>query len=156
MRDRGPGRSAEGDPDIEEQMDQGEEIEPRRQHREVQVTVNLVVMGLSWIMDYGPTFSSTARPETINTIYAWTASEDWELNKIDMKVFFLHGELDKPVYMTQPKGYETGKGKVCKVYKSIYGMPNASRVSAKKLYGVLKDAGYVQCKSDEKMKRGKQ
>jgi hypothetical protein len=109
----------------------------------------LVVMGLSWIMDYGPTFSSTARPETINTIYAWTASEDWELNKIDMKVFFLHGELDKPVYMTQPKGYEAGKDKVCKVYKSIYGMPNASRVSAKKLYGVLKDAGYVQCKSDE-------
>ena len=43
---------------------------------------------------------------------------------MDVKTTFLHGDLDKEIYMEQPEGF-TIKGKegyVCKLKKSLYGL----------------------------------
>ena len=48
---------------------------------------------------------------------------------MDAKTTFLHGDLDKEIYMEQLEGF-TIKGKedyVCKLKKSLYGLKQASR-----------------------------
>jgi hypothetical protein len=43
---------------------------------------------------------------------------------MDLNFFFLNGEVEKEIYMKQPKGFvQTGKNNlVCKLNKSIYGL----------------------------------
>lgn len=33
-------------------------------------------------------------------------NEDLELEQLDVKMTFLHGDLEKEIYMSQPEGYE--------------------------------------------------
>ena len=48
-----------------------------------------------------------------------------EVEQMDVKTTFLHGELEKQIYMRQPEGYacrDTYKDKVCLLKKSLYGL----------------------------------
>lgn len=54
---------------------------------------------------------------------------DFELEQLDVKTTFLHGNLDEKIYMIQPKSFEQ-KGKescVCFLKKSLYGLKQAPR-----------------------------
>ena len=51
---------------------------------------------------------------------------DLELHQMDVKTIFLNGELEKEVYMTQPKGFFSSADELCKLNKSIYGLKQAS------------------------------
>ena len=45
-----------------------------------------------------------------------------------MKIAFLNGELNKKVYMIPPEEFiSTDESKVCKLYRSIYGLKQVSR-----------------------------
>ncbi|KAI5350961.1 hypothetical protein L3X38_003852 [Prunus dulcis] len=48
---------------------------------------------------------------------------------MDVKMTFLHGDLDEDIYMSQPQGFiETTKGNmVCRLKKSLYGLKQSSR-----------------------------
>jgi hypothetical protein len=48
---------------------------------------------------------------------------------VDVKTFFLNGNLTKDVHMTQPEDFVDPKhaGKICKLQKSIYGLKQASQ-----------------------------
>lgn len=47
---------------------------------------------------------------------------DLELEQIDVKTTFLHGELDEIIYMEQPERFEVQKGKdiVCLLKRSLW------------------------------------
>lgn len=49
---------------------------------------------------------------------------DWELEQIDVKITFLHGNLLETIYMRQPKWLvdKTKPDHVCLLKKSIYGL----------------------------------
>nr|GEY93839.1 retrotransposon protein, putative, Ty1-copia subclass [Tanacetum cinerariifolium] len=63
---------------------------------------------------------------SIRVILALTACKDYELEQIDVKTTFLHGNLEEVVYMKQPLGYEQGN-KVCLLMKLIYGLKQSPR-----------------------------
>jgi len=54
---------------------------------------------------------------------------DLELEQMDVKTTFLHGELEEKIYIKQPEGYiQKGKeNKVSLLNKSIYGLKQSPR-----------------------------
>ncbi|GJW07711.1 retrotransposon protein, putative, ty1-copia subclass [Tanacetum coccineum] len=65
-------------------------------------------------------------------ILSLTAYEDHELEQLDVKTAFLHGNLEETIYMRQPPGFEEGTGnKVYLLKKSLYGLkqsPSKSKI----------------------------
>lgn len=89
-------------------------------------------------IDYQETFSPVVRFDTIRTLISIAASESLEIKQFDVKTAFLHAKVDEEIYMRQPKGFEDGSNKVCKLQKSIYGLKQASRCWNQRLTSFLK------------------
>ncbi|GKA88835.1 retrotransposon protein, putative, ty1-copia subclass [Tanacetum coccineum] len=51
-------------------------------------------------------------------ILSLTACEDYELEQLDVKTAFLHGNLEETIYMRQPPGFEEGTGNKSQVFTS--------------------------------------
>nr|GEW78285.1 retrotransposon protein, putative, Ty1-copia subclass [Tanacetum cinerariifolium] len=66
------------------------------------------------------------RHTSIRVILALTACKDFELEQLDVKTAFLHGNLEEVIYMRQPPGYEQGN-KACLLKKSLYGLKQSPR-----------------------------
>ena len=66
---------------------------------------------------------------SIRTVLSLVAVEDLHLEQLDVKIAFLHGDLEEEIYMEQPQGYMvTGKEKMmCRLKKSLYGLKQAPR-----------------------------
>ncbi|GJZ97506.1 retrotransposon protein, putative, ty1-copia subclass [Tanacetum coccineum] len=61
-------------------------------------------------------------------ILSLTACEDYELEQLDVKMAFLHGNLEETIYIRQSPGFEEGMGnKVCLLKKSLYGLKQSPR-----------------------------
>ncbi|GKC60123.1 retrotransposon protein, putative, ty1-copia subclass [Tanacetum coccineum] len=77
-------------------------------------------------IDYNEVFSPVVRHTSIRVILALTACKDYELEQLDVKTAFLHGNLEEVIYMRQPPGYEQGN-KICLLKKSLYGLKQSPR-----------------------------
>ncbi|GJV72537.1 retrotransposon protein, putative, ty1-copia subclass [Tanacetum coccineum] len=74
-------------------------------------------------IDYNEVFSPVVRHTSIRVILSLTACEDYELEQLDVKTAFLHGNLKETIYMRQPPSFKEGTGnKVCLLKKSLYGL----------------------------------
>ena len=56
-------------------------------------------------IDYNEIFSPFLKYTTIRTILALVVQFNWELEQLDVKTAFLHGELEETIYMHQPEGF---------------------------------------------------
>ncbi|RVW83457.1 Retrovirus-related Pol polyprotein from transposon TNT 1-94 [Vitis vinifera] len=68
------------------------------------------------------------------------ASLDLEIQRMDVKTAFLHGDLDTEIYMEQLEGFVL-KGKedyVCKLKKSLYGLKQAPRQNVSRIDNLKK------------------
>ena len=76
---------------------------------------------------------------------------DWELEQLDVKTAFLHGDLEETIYMHQPEGFVRpgDEDKVCLLKKSIYGLKQASRQWHKKFDDHVLKSGFCRSKYDE-------
>ena len=102
----------------------------------VKYKVRLVVKGFNQKqgIDFDEIFSPMVKMRLIRVILGLTASLDLELEQMDVKTAFLHGDLEEEIYMVQPEGFET-KGKehrVCRLKKSLYGLKQPPRQWYKK------------------------
>ena len=63
---------------------------------------------------------------------------------MDVKTVFLHGDLDKEIYMEQPEGFTIKEKEdyVCKLKKSLYGLKQTPRQWYKKFKSVMGEQGY--------------
>ena len=80
-------------------------------------------------IDYNEVFSPVVKHSFIRILLALVTQYLYELNQLDVKTAFLHGNLEEEIYMAQPLGFKvTGKEKlVCKLEKSLYGLKQSPR-----------------------------
>lgn len=101
-------------------------------------------------LDYDETFSPVVKFESVRTIIAISAENNFLLHQMDVTSAFLNGFLDEEIYMTQPEGFVV-KGQenlVCKLKKSLYGLKQAPRCWNTSIDGHLKKLGFAQTVSD--------
>ncbi|KAL6334059.1 hypothetical protein AAG906_001815 [Vitis piasezkii] len=101
-------------------------------------------------IDFDEIFSPVVKMSSIRVVLGLAASLDLEIQQMDVKTAFLHGDLDKEIYMEQPEGFVL-KGKedyVCKLKKSLYGLKQAPRQWYKKFESVMGEQGYRKTTSD--------
>jgi len=84
----------------------------------------LVAKGYSQVpgIDFGDIFSPVSKVTSIRLLLSIVAAFDFEVEQMDVKTTFLHGDLEEEIYMKQPKGFVV-KGKkelVCKLKKYLY------------------------------------
>ena len=88
---------------------------------------------------------------SIRVALSLVASMDLELEQLDVKTAFLHGDLEEEIYMVQPEGFEV-KGKehlVYKLKKSLYGLKQAPRQWYKKFDSFMVGHGYKRTAADQ-------
>ena len=74
-------------------------------------------------------FSPIVKHTSIRMLLVIVARFDLELEQMDVKTAFLHGELEEKIYMKQPEGYilENKENKVSLLKKSLYGLKQSHR-----------------------------
>jgi hypothetical protein len=112
----------------------------------------LVAKGYSQVegIYFGDIFYLVAMLTYIGFILSIVASFDLEVEQMDVKTTFLHGDLEEEIYMKQPKGFVV-KGKkelVCKLKKSLYGMKKSPRVWYKTFDTYILGLGFVRSRAD--------
>jgi hypothetical protein len=94
--------------------------------KEDRYKARLVAKGYSQIpgIDFKDVFSPVVKHSSIRTLLSIVAMHDYELEQLDVKTAFLHGELEEVIYMDQPEGFVVpGKENlVCRLKKSLYGL----------------------------------
>jgi len=80
-------------------------------------------------IDFNEIFSPVVCHTYIRVLLAFVALFDLELEQLDVKTTFLHGELEEEIYMEQPEGFIVpGKEHfVCRLKKSLYGLKQAPK-----------------------------
>uniref|UniRef100_A0A2N9GKI3 Integrase catalytic domain-containing protein n=1 Tax=Fagus sylvatica TaxID=28930 RepID=A0A2N9GKI3_FAGSY len=75
-------------------------------------------------IDYDEVFSPVVRHTSIRAVLALVADQDLELEQLDVKTAFLHGNLEEEIFMEQPEGFKQPgtENLVCRLKKSLYGL----------------------------------
>src|SRR6202034_4029134 len=86
----------------------------------------------------------------IRLLLSVDAAFDFEVEYMDVKTTFLHGDLEEEIYMKQPEGFAV-KGKkelVCKLKKSLYGLKQPPRMWYQKFDTFIWGLGFTRSKVD--------
>ena len=79
-------------------------------------------------IDFNEIFSPVVKQASIRAIMAKAVTFDLEVDQMDVKTTFLHGNLEETIYMKQPRGFESSNAnQVCLLKKSLYGLRQAPR-----------------------------
>nr|AAR87163.1 putative polyprotein [Oryza sativa Japonica Group]AAU89150.1 integrase core domain containing protein [Oryza sativa Japonica Group]ABF98081.1 retrotransposon protein, putative, Ty1-copia subclass [Oryza sativa Japonica Group] len=114
--------------------------------------VRLVAKGFSQIagVDYNDVFSPVVKHSSIRTFFSIVTMHDLELEQLDVKTTFLHGELEEEIYMDQPEGFIVpGKEDyVCKLKRSLYGLKQSPRQWYKRFDSFMLSHGFKRSEFD--------
>ncbi|KAL5757330.1 hypothetical protein ACOSP7_019941 [Xanthoceras sorbifolium] len=112
----------------------------------------LVAKGYSQVhgVDFNDVFSPVVKHSSIRVLLALVAMHNLELEQLDVKTAFLHGELEETIYMQQPEGFEIEgkKDHVCLLKKSLYGLKQSPRQWYKRFDSFMISHGYSRSQYD--------
>nr|GEW02651.1 hypothetical protein [Tanacetum cinerariifolium] len=81
-------------------------------------------------------------------VHGFTQRADYELEQLDVKTTFLHGNFKEVIYMMQPPGYELGN-KVCLLKKSLYCLKQSPRQWYRRFDEYMLSNGFKRSKQAE-------
>ncbi|WVY90442.1 hypothetical protein V8G54_035956 [Vigna mungo] len=101
-------------------------------------------------IDFDEIFSPVVNMTSIRAILGLAAKLDLEIEQLDVKTTFLHGDLEEKIYMKQPEGFEEpGKEHlVCRLKKSLYGLKQAPRQWYKKFDSFMIQHNFKKTSAD--------
>ena len=118
----------------------------------VKYKARLVVKGFSQKQEinFDEIFFPVVKMSSIWVVLGLVASLDLELEQLDVKTNFLHGDLKEEIYMDQPEGFKLKRKEhmVCKLIKSLYGLKQAPRQWYKKFESFMVGHGYTRTNAD--------
>ena len=118
----------------------------------VKYKARLVVKGFGQKkgIDFDEIFSPVVKLSSIRIILGLATNQDLEIEQLDVKTAFLHGDLEEEIYMQQPEGFEDKRKEdlVCKLKKSLYGLKQAPRQWYKKFDSFMVGHGYRRTAAD--------
>ncbi|SGY82991.1 BQ5605_C009g05611 [Microbotryum silenes-dioicae] len=94
-------------------------------------------------VNYAPVVKFTS----IRALIALAAANGYHVHQADVNKVYLHGKLDKPLYMRVPQGINM-PGKILRLSKSIYGLRQAGTIWNAEIDSTLRSLGYVPTRSD--------
>lgn len=113
----------------------------RDDNDKIKYKARLVVAGYQQVKnhDYDESYSPVISIDAWRTLIAIAAKKNLNIRFFDVKTAYLHGELKETIYLELPPGFENrfGKQNVCKLKKSLYGLPQSGRNWYYKLKEVL-------------------
>ncbi|CAA7038049.1 unnamed protein product [Microthlaspi erraticum] len=78
-------------------------------------------------VDFQEIVSPVVKHVSIRILLSMTVNYDLELEQLDVKTAFLHGEVEEDIFMEQPEGFvvKDREDDVCHLKKSLYGLKQA-------------------------------
>ena len=127
-------------------------LKTEQQSSQPRYKVRLVVKGFGQKkgIDFEEIFSPVVKMSSIRVVLGLAASLNLEIEQLDVKTVFLHGNLDEEIYMNRPEGFKV-KGKenlVCKLKKSLYGLKQAPQQWYKKFDSFMMSREYKRTTSN--------
>jgi len=79
-------------------------------------------------------------------LLAPVAQYELDLDQLDVKTAFLHGDLDEEIYMSQPMGFKTAgkENMICKLKKSLYELKQSPRQWYKRFDSFIREKRYTR------------
>jgi ATP-binding cassette subfamily B (MDR/TAP) protein 1 len=102
-------------------------------------------------IDFDEIFSPLVKMTPVRAILELTACLDLEIEQMDVKTAFIHGDLHEEINMTQPEGFEVpGKENlVCKQKKNLYVLKQTPRQWYKKFDSFMGSQDYRRTIADQ-------
>ncbi|GBM40519.1 Retrovirus-related Pol polyprotein from transposon RE1 [Araneus ventricosus] len=119
---------------------------------ETKYKARLVAAGFNQIKnkDYLESYSPIVNIESFRLLIALASKLNLMVRFFDVKTAYLYSDKEETVYMLPPPGFErlVGDEKVCKLKRSIYGLPQSGRNWYMKIKSELEKFGLTQLASD--------
>jgi hypothetical protein len=101
-------------------------------------------------IDFHEIFSTVVKLVSVRDVLALVALLDLELEKLDVKTTFLHGDLDEDVYMEQSQRFVHVHNKrfVCKINNSLYSLRQSPMQIYKKFDSFMVSLNFTRSEYD--------
>jgi hypothetical protein len=107
-------------------------------------------------VDYKEKYASTVQWDSVKVMFAIACFMDYDIALSDISTFFLYGKLlksDPDVFMEQADGWDSAdypkEDFICKLNRSMYGLPQAPRCAQLELKACLVNNGFKSCAADD-------
>jgi hypothetical protein len=112
----------------------------------------LLAKGYSQVegIDFGDIFSLVVKLTSIIFMLSIVISFDFEVEYMDVKIAFLHGDLEEEIYMKKPEGFvvEGKKELVYKLKRCMYGLKQSPWMWYEKFDTYMLGLGFTRRKED--------
>ena len=86
--------------------------------------------------------------QTVRILLAIGCIYNLKIRLFDVVTAYLYGELKEETYMEQPPGFGNGKNEICRLIKSIYGLPQSGRYWNETMNDIFVKMGLERIRED--------